>query len=163
MFFIGTTRKKEAEAGTIQRQLYKETCEPSDRYVSDKFRLSWGMELWGKKVMLRNTFKIKFCYTNVKVYRKIEKLLSVWHLLTICIWQLPMMYCMWPIYLYGCLCLHFGSEVVQSCPTLCNPMNWGLRGSSIHGIFQTRVLECVVISSSRGSSRPRDGTQSPAL
>ena len=108
MFFIGTMRKKEAEVGTIQRQLYKETCKPSDRYVSDKFRVFWGMEIWGKKVMLKNTFKIKLCYTNVKAYRKAEKSLSEWHLLAICIWQLPMLYCMWPVYLHGCLCLHFG-------------------------------------------------------
>ena len=33
------------------------------------------------------------------------------------------------------------SEVTQSCPTLCDPMNCSLPGSSIHGIFQARVLE----------------------
>ena len=33
------------------------------------------------------------------------------------------------------------SEVAQSCPTLRNPMDWSLPGSSIHGIFQARVLE----------------------
>ena len=33
------------------------------------------------------------------------------------------------------------SEVAQSCPTLCNPMDCSLPGSSIHGIFQARVLE----------------------
>ena len=32
-------------------------------------------------------------------------------------------------------------EVAQSCPTLCDPMNCSLPGSSIHGIFQARVLE----------------------
>lgn len=37
------------------------------------------MELWGKKVMLRNTFKIKFCYTNVKVYRKIAQCMAPTH------------------------------------------------------------------------------------
>ena len=34
------------------------------------------------------------------------------------------------------------SEVAQSCPTLSNPMDYSLPGSSIHGIFQARVLEC---------------------
>ena len=48
------------------------------------------------------------------------------------------------------------SEVIQSCLALCNPLNWGLPGSSVHGIFQTRVLEWVAISFSRGSSQPRD-------
>jgi len=33
------------------------------------------------------------------------------------------------------------SEVAQSCPTLSDPMDFSLPGSSIHGIFQTRVLE----------------------
>ena len=55
------------------------------------------------------------------------------------------------------------SEVAQSCATLCNPMDCSPPGSSIHGIFQARILECVAISFSRGSYRPRDQTRSPAL
>ena len=51
------------------------------------------------------------------------------------------------------------SEVAQSCLTLCDPMDCYLLGSSIHGIFQARVLEWVAISFSRGSSQPRDLTQ----
>ena len=51
------------------------------------------------------------------------------------------------------------SEVVQSCPTLCGPMNCSLPGSSIHGIFQARILEWVAIAFSRGSSQPRDRTR----
>ena len=50
------------------------------------------------------------------------------------------------------------SEVTQSCPTLCNPMDCNVQDSSVHGIFQARVLEWVAISFSRGSSRPRDRT-----
>ena len=50
-------------------------------------------------------------------------------------------------------------SVVQSCPTLCNPTDCSPPGSSVHGIFQARVLQWVTISSSRGSSRPRDWTQ----
>ena len=34
-----------------------------------------------------------------------------------------------------------GSEVAQSCPTLSDPMDCGPPGSSVHGIFQARVLE----------------------
>ena len=45
-----------------------------------------------------------------------------------------------------------------SCSALCNPMKCSLPGSSVHGISQTRILERVVISSSRGSSSPRDRT-----
>ena len=50
------------------------------------------------------------------------------------------------------------SEVTQSCPTLCDPMDYSLPRSSIHGIFQARLLEWVAISFSRGSSQPRDQT-----
>ena len=45
---------------------------------------------------------------------------------------------------------------LQSCCTLCDPMGCSLPGSSVHGIFQARILEWVAISSSRGSSQPRD-------
>ena len=38
------------------------------------------------------------------------------------------------------------SEVAQMCLTLCDPMNYSLPGSSIHGIFQARVLKWVAIS-----------------
>ena len=66
------------------------------------------------------------------------------------------------------LCLHFPShichlhlmteiEVAQSCLTLCDPMDCSLR-SSIHGIFQARVLEWIAISFSRRSSQLRDRT-----
>ena len=51
------------------------------------------------------------------------------------------------------------SEVTQSCPTLCDPMDCSLLGFSIHGIFQAKVLEWVAISFSKGSSRPRHRTQ----
>ena len=48
------------------------------------------------------------------------------------------------------------SEVAQLCPTLCDPVDCSLPGSSVHGILQARVLEWVAISFSRGSSLPRD-------
>ena len=50
-------------------------------------------------------------------------------------------------------------EVAQSCPTLCDAMGCSLPGSSIHGIPQSRILEWIAISSSRGSSRPTDRTR----
>ena len=42
--------------------------------------------------------------------------------------------------------------VAQSCPTLCNPMDWGPPGSSLHGILQAGIPEWVAIPFSRGSS-----------
>ena len=50
------------------------------------------------------------------------------------------------------------SEVAQSCPTLCDPMDCSLPGSSIPGILQAGILEWVTISFSRRSSQPRDRT-----
>ena len=44
-------------------------------------------------------------------------------------------------------------------PTLRDPMDCSLPGSSVHGIFQARVLEWVTVSFSRRSSRPRDWTR----
>ena len=56
------------------------------------------------------------------------------------------------------------SEVAQSCPTLCYPVDCSPPGSSVHGILQARILEWVAISFSRGSSRPRSPTlQADAL
>ena len=52
---------------------------------------------------------------------------------------------------------------VKSCPTLCDPVDCSLPGSSVHGILQARILEWVAITFSRGSSRTRDWTGSPAL
>ena len=51
------------------------------------------------------------------------------------------------------------SEVAQSCPTRCDPVDCSPPGSSVHGILQARILEWVAISFSRGSSRPRHPTQ----
>ena len=51
------------------------------------------------------------------------------------------------------------SEVAQSCPTLCDPIDCSLPGSSVHGIFQAIVLEWIAISFSRGSSQPRAWTR----
>ena len=44
-------------------------------------------------------------------------------------------------FLLQCMKVKSESEVTQSCPTLRNPMDCSLPGSSVHGIFQARVLE----------------------
>ena len=51
------------------------------------------------------------------------------------------------------------AQLLQLCPTLCNPIDGSPPGSSVHGIFQKRILEWVAISSSRLSSQPRDQTR----
>ena len=53
--------------------------------------------------------------------------------------------------------------VAQSCLTLCNPVDCSLQGSSIHGIFQAKTMEWVVIPFSRGFSRSRNQTWVSAL
>ena len=55
------------------------------------------------------------------------------------------------------------SEIAQSCPTLCDPVDCSPPGPSIHGILQARILDWVAISFSRGFPRPRDRIRSPAL
>ena len=52
-----------------------------------------------------------------------------------------------------CLCL-----VAHLWPTLCNPLDCSLPGSSVHGIFQARILEWVAIFFSKGSSLSRNQT-----
>ena len=52
-----------------------------------------------------------------------------------------------------CVCV-----CMLSCVWLCDPMDCGLLASSVHGIFQARILEWVAISYSTGSSWPKDWT-----
>ena len=54
------------------------------------------------------------------------------------------------------MCMH--TKLLQSCPTLCDPIDYSPPGSSVHGILQARILEWVATSSSKGSSQPRDRT-----
>ena len=54
-------------------------------------------------------------------------------------------------YMHACMC-------VQSCSTLCDPMDCNQPTSTVHGISQSRILEWVAISYSRGSSQLRDQT-----
>ena len=51
------------------------------------------------------------------------------------------------------------SEVAQSCPTLSDPMDCSLPGSSVHGIFQARVLEWGAIAFSGRYKRPETKEQ----
>ena len=53
--------------------------------------------------------------------------------------------------------------VSQFCPTLCDPMDHSQPDSSVHGIFQARILDWVAISCSRASSWPRDWTQASLI
>ena len=59
---------------------------------------------------------------------------------------------------YVCVC-----SVLQPCPTLCNPMNCGLPGSSVQEIIQARILEWVAILFSRDLPKPGIEPESLAL
>ena len=50
------------------------------------------------------------------------------------------------------------NEVTQSCPTLSDPMDCSLPGSSVHGIFQARVLEWVPIAWEKFTIAPKNLT-----
>ena len=52
----------------------------------------------------------------------------------------------------------YACSVIQSCLTLCNPMDHSLPGSSVYGILKARILEWVAIFYSKGSSPPSDRT-----
>ena len=54
-------------------------------------------------------------------------------------------------FLLQCMKVKSGSEATQSCPTLSDPLDCSLPGSSVHGIFQARVLEWVAIAFSEVS------------
>ena len=48
------------------------------------------------------------------------------------------------------------AQSLQSCLTLCDPIDYSPLGSSVHGILQARILEWVTMPSSREASQPRD-------
>ena len=66
-----------------------------------------------------------------------------------------------PIFLvtFPCWLLRKWSEVAWLCLTVCHPMDCSLPGSTVHGIFQARILDWATISFSRGSSQTRDRTR----
>ena len=55
------------------------------------------------------------------------------------------------------------AQSLQSCLTLCDPMDCSSPSSSVHGILQARILEWIAMPSSSGSSWPRDWTQVMSL
>ena len=63
------------------------------------------------------------------------------------------------MYFILCVCVY----CAQSCTTLCNSINWSPQVSSVHIIFQARILEWVAISYSRGSSQSRDWTHASCI
>ena len=61
------------------------------------------------------------------------------------------------------MCIYMVCVIIQSCPTLCDPMDCSLPDSSIHGILQVRILEWVAMSSPGDLPDPGIEPWSPAL
>ena len=59
-------------------------------------------------------------------------------------------------FLLQCMKVKSESEVTQSCPTLSNPVDCSLPGSSVYGIFQARVLEWGAIEESQRKAMPKN-------
>ena len=66
-------------------------------------------------------------------------------------------------FLLQCIKVKSGSEVAQSCPTLCDPIDGSPPGSSVPGILQTRILEWVAISFSYACMRAKLLQSCPTL
>ena len=62
-----------------------------------------------------------------------------------------------------CIWEYVCAKSFQLCPTLCNPMDCSLPGSSVHGILQARILEWAAIPFSRGFPNPGIEPGSPVL
>ena len=70
-------------------------------------------------------------------------------LLHVGFWEWVSVLCNWTFFIYF--------QILECmCSTHCNPMDWGLPVSSVHGILQARILERVAMPSSRGSFWPSD-------
>ena len=94
-------------------------------------RLLWSTQ---SKALTRSINQM-FFWNSVAFYM-IQQMLAIWS------------------HNFRCVC----AKLFQSCSTLCDPMDYNPPGSSVHGILQARILEWVAMSSSRGSSQPRDWT-----
>ena len=75
---------------------------------------------------------------------------TLWQIIWASVWWISKL--SFPLH---CFCCCMGA---QSCPTLCDLMDYSPPGSSVLGIFQARILEWVAISFSRGSSQLRGWT-----
>ena len=100
--------------------------------------------LWTRQIVIYINIHINIVWIYV----------CVWIYIYMCVYIYVCMY----IYMCVCVCVCVCSEVAQSCLTPCDPMDCSPPGSSVHGIFQARVLEWIAISFSRGSSWPRGRT-----
>ena len=128
----------------------------------------WINELWDTQIMdYRSALKRNEISSHNKIWKNLKVkevslkmlpavILTTWHsrksktMETIKISGCQESTCVSTSYI--CICAH-------SCLTLCSPMDCSLPGSSVHRIFQARILEWVATCYSRGSCQPRDWTR----
>ena len=90
------------------------------------------------------------CYTGMLNHFSMS-LFIYWHA---CLFIIPIL-----LRLLIVMIISISMLVTQFCLTLCNPMDYSPPGSSVHGIFQARILKWVAIPFSRGFSQTRAWTQ----
>ena len=88
---------------------------------------------------------LSMAHTNWEILRK-------WQIV-IYTWTIPVSIILCQIFVYNSL-NHVCVKLLQLCPTLCDPMDYSPPGSSVHGILQAKILEWVVMPSSRESPNP---------
>ena len=65
------------------------------------------------------------------------------------------------IYIYTYISIYMHAQSLQSCPTLCDPLDCSLPGFSVHGILQAGILGWAALPFSRVSSQPWEQTHAP--
>ena len=107
---------------------------------------------------------LKYNQKGNGIQRRLEKFLkfaNISDIANVAFWERRMYRCICYWVQVHTACFMKSESVVlvaQSCPTLCNPMDSRLWGSSVCGSLQARIMEWVAVSYSRGSSQPRDQT-----
>ena len=127
--------------------------EPGPPAVEAQSPSHWIIREFSKSIKKKNTQFSKF--VSLKSNFRIYSLLSLPPP------SFPISF--WFICLCVCVCVCVCVLVAQSCPTLCSPVDCSPTGSFVHRFLQAKILEWVAISSSKGSSQPRDQTQDSCI
>ena len=110
--------------------------------------MRWGLCLYGRAQLARLQELTSDMYLGIK-----------WHTHLSASWSLQEDHSgIFNFAFLKILLVRVHAKSLQSCPTLCDPMDCSPPDSSVHGILQARILEWVTVPSSRGSSQPKDQT-----
>ena len=127
----------------LQEGLVHHSCSTNICWRNEKKKIEW--------CLVSQRFLLNFERIDWIIYESVSFSLILWEFI---------------IYLQSVKLLACTLKSLQSCPTLCNPMDCSPPGSSVHGILQARILEWVPFPPLEESSRLRDQTtslMSPAL